>query len=111
MPKQKSKSKVKYTSEQIDRSLGNERLRLSIFLVLAAGGCMIIFVLALDPLAKTIAGTSTNFNVTVSLAFNITLAVTTVCGGGGCFELNRRRQHHSQRAKHLEGRLRAMEAK
>lgn len=103
--KRKQPSKVRYTSEQIDKSLGNERLRLTIYTILSVFIGAGLFMLMLTPFAKAIAGTNTNFDVTISLAINVALAVSTTAGGAGCLLLNRRRQHHYKRARELERRL------
>lgn len=93
------------TSEQMDKSLANERLKIIVFMIFSAGSALSLVVLAATPLAKAIAGKTTNFNFSISVAVNIALALSTAVGGAGCYELNRRRRHHYKRAKELEQRL------
>jgi len=104
----KPQRKLRYTPEQIDKSLANERLKL------LAGGIVAFFLgvsafaLAMTPLAKAVAGTDTNFNLNISLAFNLTLALSTGAGATGCYALNKRRRYHMKRVRRLEGQLTAL---
>lgn len=93
------------TEDEVDRHLANDRMRASAFVVLFALIGLAILSLAMTPLAKTIAGTTTDFNVQISFAFNFALGVTALSGAGGCLGLNKARRHHKRRARRLEDEL------
>ncbi len=101
----------KSTVEQVDKSLETERLRVISFGLIAMFlGLTVLLRWGITPLARTIAGTQTDFNLNISLVVNVGLAVSTAIGGAASYELNRRRRHHQRRARDLEKELKEARA-
>ena len=90
------------SEEEAERVLSNDRLRFSAFPIFFAFLGLSMFALAMTPLARSIAGTDTHFDVQISLAFNMALGITTAGGGLGCWGLDRARRRHKRRARKLE---------